>query len=126
MGSSALWPCDTAQADNVEPPQAERGKRKGFQAPVHPFARQTKAARKAAAAKQGGSVASTSATTLDEDGAPAKKRKKVVVDPAFLVPQRESSRRQAVQNKQLVQGRLKEAEQRKVRLVLLPSLPRDT
>ncbi|GAA5843893.1 hypothetical protein JCM9279_000178 [Rhodotorula babjevae] len=96
-----------------EAKKAERGKRKGFQAPVHPFARQTKAARKAAAAKQAGPVASTSATTLDEDGEPAKKRKKVVVDPAFLVPQRESSRRQAVQNKKQVQDRLKEVEQRK-------------
>ncbi|BGP37684.1 hypothetical protein JCM10449v2_001601 [Rhodotorula kratochvilovae] len=93
--------------------KAARGKKKGFQAPVHPFARQTKAMRKAAAAKQAGPVASTSATTLDEDGTPAKKRKKVAVDPAFLIPQRESSRRTAVESRRQVQDRLKVSEQRK-------------
>ncbi|GAA5821171.1 hypothetical protein JCM3770_002265 [Rhodotorula araucariae] len=96
-----------------EAKNAARGKKKGFQAPVHPFARQTKAMRKAASAKQAGAVASTSATTLDEDGTPAKKRKKVAVDPAFLVPQRESSRRTAVESRRQVQDRLKVSEQRK-------------
>ncbi|GJN88822.1 hypothetical protein Rhopal_001793-T1 [Rhodotorula paludigena] len=94
-----------------EDKKAARGKKKkGFQAPVHPFARQTKAARKAAAA---GPVASTSATTLDDEGAPAKKRKKVAVDPEFLLPQRESSRRTAVESRRQVQERVKESEQRK-------------
>lgn len=98
--------------------QAERTKKKkGFQAPVHPFARQTKAARKKAAAA---AVASTSATTLDggaEEGGdePPKKKKKVAIDPALYAPQRESTRRTAVESRRQVQERLKETEQRKVR-----------
>lgn len=95
-------------------PQAARGKKKGFQAPVHPFARQTKAARKAAAAATQ-PVASTSASTLDGEGEePPKKRKRVPVDPAFLAPQRESTRRTAVEIRKQVQDRAKESEQRKV------------
>ncbi|GAA5951908.1 hypothetical protein JCM10213_008721 [Rhodosporidiobolus nylandii] len=91
-------------------------KKKGFQAPVHPFARQTKAQRNKAArdAEQGGAVASTSASTLDDEGgAPARKRKKVAVDPSLLVPQRESTRRNAIRNREAVQERVKESEKKK-------------
>ncbi|GAA5874975.1 hypothetical protein JCM3774_000463 [Rhodotorula dairenensis] len=92
--------------------QAARGK-KGFQAPVHPFARQTKASRKAASSASQ-PVASTSASTLEGDGdEPPKKRKRVAVDPAFLAPQRESTRRTAVEIRKQVQDRAKESEQRK-------------
>lgn len=81
---------------------------------MHPFARQTKAARKAASGAAH-PVASTSASTLDEDGdEPPKKRKKVAVDPVFLAPQRESTRRTAVEIRKQVQDRAKESEQRKV------------
>ncbi|GAA5978162.1 hypothetical protein JCM10908_004253 [Rhodotorula pacifica] len=76
-------------------------------------AKKTKAARKAAAAATQ-PVASTSASTLDGDGdEPPKKRKRVAVDPAFLAPQRESTRRTAVQIRKQVQDRAKESEQRK-------------
>ncbi|GAA5976945.1 hypothetical protein JCM11641_002205 [Rhodosporidiobolus odoratus] len=102
---------------NEEKKAAKGKKKKGFQAPVHPFARQTKAQRTKAARTadtQGGTVASTSASTLDEEGQPAKKRKKKSdLNPAFLVPQRESSRRNAVKNKQEVQERLQETEKKK-------------
>ncbi|BGO89324.1 hypothetical protein NBRC10512_001731 [Rhodotorula toruloides] len=104
------------QREAKEAKKAERTKKKkGFQAPVHPFARQTKAARKKAAAA---AVASTSATTLDggaEEGGdePPKKKKKVAIDPALYAPQRESTRRTAVESRRQVQERLKETEQRK-------------
>ncbi|KAG0665828.1 hypothetical protein C6P46_005922 [Rhodotorula mucilaginosa] len=101
------------QREAKEAKKAARGKKKGFQAPVHPFARQTKAARKAAAAATQ-PVASTSASTLDGEGEePPKKRKRVAVDPAFLAPQRESTRRTAVEIRKQVQDRAKESEQRK-------------
>ncbi|GAA5840428.1 hypothetical protein JCM11251_006557 [Rhodosporidiobolus azoricus] len=96
-------------------------KKRGFQAPMHPFARQTKAQRAKAAKGQsasteGGAEASTSATTLDDEEKPLPKRRKKsmsAVDPAFLVPQRESSRRTAVESKKQIQDRLKEMEQKK-------------
>ncbi|GAA5905678.1 hypothetical protein JCM6882_008744 [Rhodosporidiobolus microsporus] len=90
-------------------------KKRGFQAPVHPFARQTKAQRAKAASAS--AEASTSATTLDDEEKPAKKRRKsataAAVDPAFLLPQRESSRRTAVESRRQVQDRIKETEQKK-------------
>ncbi|SCV67166.1 BQ2448_5812 [Microbotryum intermedium] len=92
------------------------------------FARQTKYQQKASA------VASTSASTLDGDGdgtstpgegastpdlSNRKKRRRGWpdgIDPAFLIPQRESSRRSAVAFKESVEGRLKESEQRRATL----------
>ncbi|GAA6016927.1 hypothetical protein JCM10207_007849 [Rhodosporidiobolus poonsookiae] len=104
------------QREAKEAKKAAKGKKKkGFQAPVHPFARQTKAQRSKAAkeaADQGGAVASTSATTLDNEEKPAKKRRKSV-DAAFLIPQRESTRRTAMASRREVQSRLDEAKQKK-------------
>ncbi|GAA5879113.1 hypothetical protein JCM8547_008371 [Rhodosporidiobolus lusitaniae] len=114
------------QRETKEAKKAAKGKKKGFQAPVHPFARQTKgartkAAREAEKQKQGGAVASTSASTLDDaEGAPARKRKKVAVDPSFLVPQRESSRRTAVEGRKQIEAR-KERESREKKTTSKPS-----
>ncbi|GAA5969564.1 hypothetical protein JCM21900_002346 [Sporobolomyces salmonicolor] len=92
---------------------AKSKKKKGFVAPSHPFARTTKDQARRAAREAQQPVASTSATTLDEDGLPAVKRKKVSVDPAFLVPQRESTRRAAREFKKGVQERLEESEKKR-------------
>lgn len=51
--------------------------------------------------------------------------KKIAVDSAFLAPQRESSRRTAVEIRKQVQDRAKESEQRKVRGSCLESSFRD-
>ncbi|ORY75377.1 YL1 nuclear protein-domain-containing protein [Leucosporidium creatinivorum] len=89
-----------------------KGKKKALQTPFLPsFARQTKA-------QQSQALASTSATTLDEDGeggspAPPKKRRRKEVDPAFFVPQRESSRKSALAFKKTVEEGLKEREQKR-------------
>ncbi|GAA5992996.1 hypothetical protein JCM5350_004312 [Sporobolomyces pararoseus] len=100
----------------AEKKAAQKKKKKGFVAPTHPFARTTKdQARKAAKKQQleseggGDPVASTSAETLD---LPAK-RKRGTVDPNFLVPMRESSRRSAVEFKKGVKDRLVESEKRR-------------
>ncbi|GAA5951679.1 hypothetical protein JCM3765_003081 [Sporobolomyces pararoseus] len=100
----------------AEKKAAQKKKKKGFVAPTHPFARTTKdQARKAAKKQQleseggGDPVASTSAETLD---LPAK-RKRGAVDPNFLVPMRESSRRSAVEFKKGVKDRLVESEKRR-------------
>jgi hypothetical protein len=103
-------------------PQSARGKgkKKALQTPFLPsFARQTKAQ------QQSQARASTSATTLDEDGEggspapPSKKRRKKDLDPAFNVPQRESSRKSALAFKKTVEEGLKEREQKRVRSCLL-------
>ncbi|KDE03573.1 hypothetical protein MVLG_05958 [Microbotryum lychnidis-dioicae p1A1 Lamole] len=90
------------------------------------FARQTKYQQKASA------VASTSASTLDGNGTSTpgggvltpelsnrNKRRRGWpdgIDPAFLIPQRESSRRSAVAFKESVEERLKESEERRATL----------
>ncbi|GAA5879170.1 hypothetical protein JCM1840_006216 [Sporobolomyces johnsonii] len=102
------------QREAKEAKKAAKGKKKkGFVAPSHPFARTTKDQARRAAREAQQPVASTSATTLDEDGMPAVKRKKVSVDPAFLVPQRESTRRAAREFKKGVQERLEESEKKR-------------
>lgn len=100
---------------------AKAKKKKGFVAPSHPFARTTKDQAKKAARAAREPVASTSAQTLDDDGLPAAKRKKTSMDPAFVAPMRESSRRSAVEFKKGVKDRLVESEKRRVRVCGLAS-----
>ncbi|GAA5885376.1 hypothetical protein JCM16303_006024 [Sporobolomyces ruberrimus] len=97
----------------AEKKAAKAKKKKGFVAPSHPFARTTKDQAKKAARAAREPVASTSAQTLDDDGLPAAKRKKTSMDPAFVAPMRESSRRSAVEFKKGVKDRLVESEKRR-------------